>query len=141
MADYCTPTVVDPMIPLAAMLPIERLFLSQVFDEELTEGVHEGERPQGAPPPEPLHWPFASPELQLRVLGPVVEPVSGTCRSSAPISRRAAPKERSPSVTTSSARPCRFISFLRNLRAAALSRVLLTKDSSTSPSWSTARQR
>ena len=36
MADYCTPTVVDPMIPLAAMLPIERLFLSQVFDEELT---------------------------------------------------------------------------------------------------------
>ena len=36
MADYYTPTVVDPMIPLAAMLPIERLFLSQVFDEELT---------------------------------------------------------------------------------------------------------
>ena len=36
MADYCSPTVVDPMIPLAAMLPIERLFLSQVFDEELT---------------------------------------------------------------------------------------------------------
>ena len=35
MADYSTPTVVDPMIPLAAMLPIERLFLSQVFDEEL----------------------------------------------------------------------------------------------------------
>jgi hypothetical protein len=36
MADYYTPTVVDPMIPLAAMLPIERLFLAQVFDEELT---------------------------------------------------------------------------------------------------------
>ena len=36
MADYYSPTVVDPMIPLAAMLPIERLFLSQVFDEELT---------------------------------------------------------------------------------------------------------
>lgn len=35
MADCYTPTVVDPMIPLAAMLPIERLFLSQVFDEEL----------------------------------------------------------------------------------------------------------
>mgnify|MGYP001593890623 CR=1 FL=1 len=35
MADYYTPTVVDPMIPLAAMLPIERLFLAQVFDEEL----------------------------------------------------------------------------------------------------------
>ena len=33
MADYFTPTVIDPMIPLAAMLPIERLFLSQVFDE------------------------------------------------------------------------------------------------------------
>ncbi len=36
MADYFTPTVVDPMIPLAAMLPIERLFLAQVLDEELT---------------------------------------------------------------------------------------------------------
>jgi hypothetical protein len=35
MADYYTPTVIDPMIPIAAMLPIERLFLSQVFDEEL----------------------------------------------------------------------------------------------------------
>lgn len=36
MADYYTPTVVEPMIPLTAMLPIERLFLAQVFDEELT---------------------------------------------------------------------------------------------------------
>lgn len=35
MADYYTPTVVEPMIPLAAMLPIERLFLGQVFDEDL----------------------------------------------------------------------------------------------------------
>lgn len=35
MADYYTPTVVDPMIPFAAMSPIERLFLAQVFDEEL----------------------------------------------------------------------------------------------------------
>ena len=31
MADYYTPTVIDPMIPLAAMLPIERMFLAQVF--------------------------------------------------------------------------------------------------------------
>ena len=36
MADYYTPTVVEPMIPLAAMLPIERLFLAQVFSEELS---------------------------------------------------------------------------------------------------------
>ena len=35
MADYFTPTVIDPVIPLAAMLPIERMFLAQVFDEEL----------------------------------------------------------------------------------------------------------
>jgi hypothetical protein len=35
MADYYTPTVVEPFIPLAAMLPIERLFLAQVFSEEL----------------------------------------------------------------------------------------------------------
>ncbi len=36
MADYYTPTVVEPMIPLTAMLPIERLFLAHVFNEELT---------------------------------------------------------------------------------------------------------
>ena len=35
MADYYTPTVVEPMIPLAAILPIERLFLAQVFSEEI----------------------------------------------------------------------------------------------------------
>lgn len=35
MADYYTPTVVEPIIPLAAMLPIERLFLAQVFSEEV----------------------------------------------------------------------------------------------------------
>lgn len=35
MADYYTPTVVEPFIPLTDMLPIERLFLAQVFSEEL----------------------------------------------------------------------------------------------------------
>ncbi len=35
MADYYTPTVIDPMIPLAAILPIERLFLARVFSEEV----------------------------------------------------------------------------------------------------------
>lgn len=35
MADYYTPTVVDPVIPTSVILPIERLFLAQVFDEEL----------------------------------------------------------------------------------------------------------
>ncbi len=34
MADYYTPTVIDPTIPLSAILPIERLFLAQVFSEE-----------------------------------------------------------------------------------------------------------
>src|SRR3546814_4276506 len=37
MADYYTPTVVEPFIPLSAMLPIERLFLAQVFDEEIAD--------------------------------------------------------------------------------------------------------
>lgn len=35
MANYYTPTVIEPFIPLAAMLPIERLFLAQVFSEEV----------------------------------------------------------------------------------------------------------
>ena len=37
--------------------------------------------------------------------------------------------------------PWRFIIRLMNFSAAALSRTLLAKDSSTSPSWSTARHR
>lgn len=36
MADYYTPTVIEPFIPLSAILPIERLFLAAVFSEELT---------------------------------------------------------------------------------------------------------
>ena len=35
MADYCTPTVIDPVIPISAILPIERLFLARVFDEQI----------------------------------------------------------------------------------------------------------
>jgi hypothetical protein len=35
MADYYTPTVVEPTIPLTAILPIERLFLARVFSEEI----------------------------------------------------------------------------------------------------------
>jgi hypothetical protein len=34
MADYYTQTVVEPFIPLAAILPIERMFLAKVFTEE-----------------------------------------------------------------------------------------------------------
>lgn len=37
MADYYTPTVIEPVIPLTAMLPIERLFLARVFSEEVRE--------------------------------------------------------------------------------------------------------
>lgn len=36
MADYYTPTVIDPVIPISAMLPIERMFLSRVFEEEVS---------------------------------------------------------------------------------------------------------
>lgn len=35
MADYYTPAVVEPVIPIAAMHLIERLFLAQVFCEEV----------------------------------------------------------------------------------------------------------
>jgi hypothetical protein len=37
MADYYTPTVIDPVIPISAMLPIERLFLAKVFGEEVDD--------------------------------------------------------------------------------------------------------
>lgn len=34
MADYYSPTVVDPVIPLADMTPLEQLLLSQIFEAE-----------------------------------------------------------------------------------------------------------
>ena len=39
MADYCTPTVVEPMIPMADILPIEAIFLAQVFTEDIENGT------------------------------------------------------------------------------------------------------
>ena len=66
-------------------------------------------------------------------------PRSVTRRSLPPISLRAAPQERGLSVTTSSGRPCRLVSFSRQRSAAALSLRFVTTASSTSPSWPTAR--
>lgn len=39
MADYYTPTVVEPVIPVSAILPIEAMVLAQVFDEEIENGI------------------------------------------------------------------------------------------------------
>lgn len=39
MADYYTPTVVDPVIPVSAILPIEAMFLAQVFTEDVENGI------------------------------------------------------------------------------------------------------
>jgi hypothetical protein len=39
MADYCSPTVVEPMIPMAGILPIEAMFLSQIFTEDAQNGT------------------------------------------------------------------------------------------------------
>src|SRR5579863_863045 len=41
MADYFTPTVIQPAIPNADMTPLERLILGQVFDAEIDgDGVY-----------------------------------------------------------------------------------------------------
>ena len=39
MADYYTPTVVEPVIPVSDILPVERIFLAQVFDEEVENRI------------------------------------------------------------------------------------------------------
>jgi hypothetical protein len=39
MADYFTPTVVEPAIPIAAMTPLERLVLSRIFDSQERGGA------------------------------------------------------------------------------------------------------
>jgi hypothetical protein len=35
MADYHTPTVIEPMIPVSAVLPVEGMFLAHVLDAEI----------------------------------------------------------------------------------------------------------
>jgi hypothetical protein len=35
MADYHTPTVIEPVIPVSAVLPVEGMFLAHVFDTEI----------------------------------------------------------------------------------------------------------
>jgi hypothetical protein len=37
MAGYHTPTIIDPPIPIGAILPIERLFLAGVFTEDVKD--------------------------------------------------------------------------------------------------------
>ncbi len=39
MADYYTPTVVEPIIPATDILPIEAMFLAQVFTEDVENGT------------------------------------------------------------------------------------------------------
>ena len=39
MADYFTPTVVEPMIPSSAILPVEAMFLAQAFEAESEDGL------------------------------------------------------------------------------------------------------
>lgn len=39
MTDYYTPTVVDPVIPVSAILPVETMFLAQVFNEDVENGI------------------------------------------------------------------------------------------------------
>lgn len=56
------------------------------------------------------------------------------CLAAFPISYIAARYERSLSIVSSSGRPNRFIALFRNFNAEALSRALVTYDSSTSPS-------
>jgi hypothetical protein len=39
MADYFSPTVIQPSIPIADITPLERLLLSQIFSAEPDGGV------------------------------------------------------------------------------------------------------
>ena len=99
---------------------------------ELLEGLH---------PAEALHDPLASSKGQVAVLGPVVLPAADLLSighaeilHGRAVGAQAIGDDRC-------GRPCRFSALLMNSSAAALPRSLVTKDSSTSPSWSTARQR
>ena len=40
MADYHTPTVVQQTIPNDDMTPLERLLLTNIFDEDVINGIH-----------------------------------------------------------------------------------------------------
>jgi len=103
--------------------------------------VDRGEFLQGLHAAKALHDPFSAPERQVGVLDPIVQPAADLLAAGRSDlgQRRLVGSE---AVGDDGARAsCRFSAFLMKLSAAALSRSLVTKDSSTSPSWSTARQR
>ena len=48
MADYHTPTVIEPVIPISAVLPVEGMFLAHVFDTEIDSSAVNYFSEQGA---------------------------------------------------------------------------------------------
>ena len=50
MADYFTPTVIQPAIPVADITPLERLLLSHIFNAELDGDRHCISTPTKVPP-------------------------------------------------------------------------------------------
>lgn len=63
-----------------------------------------------------------------------------TCRASLPITFIAARYDRNLSVTITLGWPYRFMAFFKNFNAALRLHLFVTKDTSASPSWLTARQ-
>jgi hypothetical protein len=90
--------------------------------------------------PEILHRRFPFSDRQVAIVDAIVGQQSMCCSPAFPSSVIAARYERRPSVVMLSGLPYRFIALLMNFSAAALSHSFVTTLSSTSPSWSTARQ-
>jgi hypothetical protein len=112
----------------------EVAFLSEMI---VDGGVDRAELLQGLHPAEAGHRPLPSSKGKMAVLRPIVLPAADLGDSAAPICFEAAQPIRDDRLRLT----CRFSAFLMNFSAAALSRSLVTKDSSTSPSWSTLAQR
>jgi hypothetical protein len=97
-------------------------------------GVGGGELPQTSHPPEPKHRPLPSSERKVRVLRPVVQPPAGflPVRCTDLFQGRAVLAKLVRHVALAPTVPLH--SFPEEFNAALLSRVLVTKLSSTSPS-------
>lgn len=126
--------------PLGERFVAKRLEARPAFERSVVVevvadgGVSGGELLQASHGPEPRHRTFSPSKRQVRVLSPIVLVPAGDLSTFVPdLALRCAVRPNAV-LTTSSGRPYRFIAFLRNFNAEAISRVFVTKDSRTSPS-------
>ena len=108
--------------------------MSFLIEVVVNGAVHGGEFLECLHPPKSEHCSLSPSKRLVGVLGSIVDSTAHLLFLGVADLLHGRGIERKPSVTIALGLPCRFMAVLMNFKAAALSLVLLAKDSRTSPS-------